>query len=244
MATRSWEFRDDLGHRHLVTFDHGRLSRWQTVTLDGTEVVRVRRWLDARGTHAFTVDGRPAQVRVSMDGVGYSYDLVIDGQHVAEAGTTLAPAGTSSVTTAATQDAWLAEQQGRRGSRSGSSWLYWIAAATLVNAVLYHVGVDLVFPIGVLFGFFLEGVFSDLGPAAGVLAQLLVASAFFVIAQRARAGSPRALMTGLILYTLDAVIAAFILLDLLFVILHIVAITGLFRAWNTARAARSAQAPA
>ena len=227
MATRTWEFQDDQLRKYVVTFDHGRWSRWQTVTANGVVASRVQRGLDATGVHRFTFDGHSGELGVRMRGLGYDYDLDVDGQRVEPRGTRLT-AGGAMPTTAPLSSAPTTHFP------SAVTWLYWIAGATLVNAALYHGGSGVAFPVGALFGFFLEGFANALGLPLGWLGHVLVAGLFFWIARRVRAGSSRALKIGIVLYSLDSVLDTLIEFDAILVALRVLAVWSLVRALRTA----------
>ena len=219
-----WEFQDDLLRRHVVTFEHGRWSRWQTVTVDGAVVIHVRRGLDATGMHQFTFAGHAGIVIVKQVRLGYRYELYVDGQSVAPQGTRLTPVDASSSPRAA---AVASASTTRPRYSSALSWLYWIAGASLVNGFLYHSGSSVVFPVGAMFGFIIEGLVMAFGAPFGWIGHPVVALGFYLIARRVRAGSSRALKLGIALYALDSVFDTLIAFDALLVGLRVLALWGM-----------------
>jgi hypothetical protein len=235
MSTRTWQFQDESLFRHVVTFEHGRWSRWQDLTVDGVVVAHVRRGLDARGSHLFNIGAHVGHVVVRSRGFGYEYDLIVDGSLIAQSGARLV----SPVEAAARMPAATATPPPR--FRSALSWLYWISGATLVNGVLYHAGSGVMFPVGATFGFIVEGIVSAFDAPFGWIGHPLVALGFWFIARRVRGGSSAALKTGIVLYALDSVLDVLIAFDPILVGLRVLALWGMIGAL---RSAPSAPAPA
>jgi len=117
--------------------------------------------------------------------------------------------------------------------RRGAQWFYWIAALSLINAVLGLAGQDWRFIIGLG----VTQLFQELAVAAGALAHVvaLAVIAFFgMLGQRALAGKTWAFLAGMILYGLDGGI--FLLIqDWIGVGFHAFAIFMMFRGYVAAR---------
>jgi hypothetical protein len=62
----------------------GTISGSRTITLDGTEIVNERQFLDEGSNHSFTVNGHPAVVRIEsrFSGLDTVYKLVADGREI------------------------------------------------------------------------------------------------------------------------------------------------------------------
>jgi FAIM1 (Fas apoptotic inhibitory molecule) protein len=231
MPTRTWRFQDEDLFKHVVTFDHGRWIRWQTVTADGVVVARVRRGLDARGSHHFTIRSHVCDVVVRSKALGYEYELQVDGRPIPENGAQLvsrveAPLPVASVTAAPAPR-----------YQSALSWLYWISGATLVNAVLYHAGSSVMFPVGATLGFLSEGVVLALGEPFGWIAHPLIALGFWLIARRVRAGSSGALKLAIVLYGIDTALDVLVIFDPILVGLRALALWSMIRVLRTAPSA-------
>ncbi len=228
MPAQTWQFQDENLFRHVVTFDHGRWSRWQTLTVDGVVLAHNRRGLDARGSYPFTIGAHAGQVVVRSKGLGYEYDLSVDGGPIAQSGARLV----SPVEASARVPAVTAAPAPR--FRSALSWLYWISGATLVNGVLYHAGSSVLFPVGASFGFLIEGIVTAFDAPFGWIGHPLVALGFWLITRRVRAGSSAALKLGVVLYALDSVLDTLIAFDAILVGLRLLALWSMIGALRTA----------
>ncbi len=235
MATRTWDFRDDQLRKYVVTFEHNRWSGWQTLTLNGKQLVHLRRRWQGNGEHSFEFDGHTGSVRIHSSGASYSYSLHVDGQHVAEQGTTLAAPGTTPNEEAMRQQ--IQREMGiRRRIGNGAGWFYWISGTSLVNAIAYNAGIDLGFPIAAISGFLLSGFAIALGvPIVGWVGHLGVAGTFWYIARRAGAGSHRAFVVGAVLYGLDTLVVVTIADSWLFAVFHALALYGIFGGWRATK---------
>jgi hypothetical protein len=228
MPARTWQFQDEDLFKHVVTFDDRRWSRWQTLTVDGIVVARVRRGLDARGSHQFNIGAHVGNVVVRNRGLGYQFDLYVDGLLIADSGARL-----MSPAQAATLIPAPAAAPAPR-FRSAVSWLYWISGATLVNAVLYHAGSSVMFPVGATLGFIIEGVADALDAPFGWIGHPLIALGFWFITRRVRGGSSAALKLGIVLYALDSVLDVLIAFDAILVGLRVLALWSMIGALRTA----------
>jgi len=242
----TWEFRDADLRRHVVTFEHNRWSGWQTLTVDVREVAHERKAWEMGGDRAFDLDGHPAVLRIVKRGWEQTYTLLVDGQIVQERGTTLARPGEEPAVNPQAMDAFVRDLEVRRQIANGSGWLYWIAGASLVNAVLYHSGSSLGFPIGAVSGFLIEGIADGLQlPALALIGHLSVAGGFWLAGRRARRGSAVAFIVGGVLYLCDTLIVFALLQDVLFTIFHAIGLYGVFRGWGAlARTRATAAVPA
>jgi hypothetical protein len=117
--------------------------------------------------------------------------------------------------------------------RRGAQWFYWIAALSLVNAVLGLAGQDWRFIIGLG----VTQLFQEIAVEAGAVAHLIALAviAFFgMLGQRAVAGKGWAFLTGMIVYGIDGLI--FLLIqDWIGVGFHVLAIVMMFRGYVAAR---------
>jgi len=228
MSTRTWQFQDENLLRHVVTFDDARWSRWQTLTVDGVVAAHVRRGLDARASHQFKIGAHVGHLRVWSKGIGYQYDLEVDGTPVAQTGTRLVSP------TEATPPVAAATAAPAPRFRPALSWLYWITGATLVNAVLYHAGSSIIFPVGATFGFIIEGIVDAFDAPFGWIGHPIVALGFWLITQRVRGGSSAALKLAIVLYSLDTALDALIAFDAILVGLRALALWSMIGALRTA----------
>lgn len=88
---------------------------------------------------------------------------------------------------------------------SGVSWFWWIAALSLVNTVLSHTGSQTTLAIGLGFTLIADAMFREMKAVAFIIDALALATicglGFF-----ARKGHFWAFVTGIVLYSLDALI--------------------------------------
>jgi hypothetical protein len=123
---------------------------------------------------------------------------------------------------------------------SGASWFWWIAGLSLVNSIMTHSGSDTGFIIGLGFTLVADNIFAEYKVVAFVIDALAIATilglGFF-----ARKGHIWAFVTGIVLYTLDAVI--YLLMESwMAVAFHGLALFYLFRGALKLRAALKAAA--
>lgn len=88
---------------------------------------------------------------------------------------------------------------------SGASWFWWIAGLSIVNSVMVHSGGDTNFVIGLGFTLLADNIFKEyiaVAIAIDVVALATIAGFGFL----ARKGHLWAFVTGIVLYSLDAVI--------------------------------------
>ncbi len=231
MPARTWQFQDEDLFKHVVTLEHGRWSRWQTVTVDGAVVSRVRRGLDARGSHHFKIGAHVCHVVVRSKALGYEYDLYVDGAAVAERGARLVSPAQAPTSIPAPAPAPAPR------FRSALSWLYWISGATLVNGALYHAGSTVMFPVGATFGFIIEGIANAFDAPFGWIGHPLIALGFWLITRRVRGGSGTALKLGIVLYALDSLLDMLVAFDAILVGLRVLALWSMVGALRTAPSA-------
>lgn len=101
-------------------------------------------------------------------------------------------------------------------ARNGINWFFWIAALSLVNTGAYLLGTTWSFVIGLGITQVVDGIMAGLvhefGPGwgalriAGLVVDLLIAGAFVLIGYFGRKGLSWAVIVGMVLYALDAVL--------------------------------------
>jgi hypothetical protein len=242
----TWDFRDADLRRHVVTFEHHRWTGWQVLTVDGREIARERKRWESGSQRTFAFDGHDATLRIVKRGYSYEYLLMVDGQLVQSVGTTLAHPGDVAAASGQAMADFARDLETQRRIANGGGWFYWIAGASLVNAILYHTGSSLGFPIGAVFGFLVEGIATELDtPLLAWIGHAAVVGAFWVVGQRARRGSNSAFVVGGLLYLLDTLIVLALIQDVLFVGFHALGLWGIYngrRALTRSRAAVPAPA--
>lgn len=88
---------------------------------------------------------------------------------------------------------------------SGARWFWWIAGLSLVNSALIHSGSDTSFVIGLGFTLIADSIFSELKAVAFAIDALAI-GAIFGLGWFAGKSHVWAFITGIVLYSLDALI--------------------------------------
>jgi hypothetical protein len=219
MTTKRWDFRDEDLRRYSVDLEHGFWSGKRLITLNGREVFRGKKMFgfDPGSEHGFEIDGHAALLRIRSRGVGYAYELYVDGIAIAPQGTTIArPApGTATppmappdtnlpipgVTTFNTRPAL--EQRVRNGGRC----FYWIAGLSAVNFAFFFMGSDTGFALGTTIDWILQGIIEELAdPSMSWMGHVAVIALFVFLGVRATAGAQWAFIVGGLIYAVDGLI--------------------------------------
>jgi hypothetical protein len=100
--------------------------------------------------------------------------------------------------------------------KSGANWFFWIAGLSIFNTIIFRLGIELTFLIGLAGTVFVEGVgiaVADELPGSATLvmvlalfAEILVAGIFVLFGVLARKGLRWAFIVGMVLYALDGVL--------------------------------------
>jgi hypothetical protein len=213
MGMRTWDFRDEGLHRYHVELEQGHWSGSRVVRLDGREVLRAKRLLEAGGELRFAEGGHLFNIVYQSDGSSWSYELVVDGQTVGVPGTVVhAPAEGPDIRVtvghvyapedSARVPAGAAIQERRD---FGARWFYWIAGLSLLNAVLYALSREWEVALGAGLGFILQGIAIELfGQRGSWLAHLPVIALFAWFGWQALRGRQWAFLAGGVIFALDA----------------------------------------
>jgi hypothetical protein len=134
-----------------------------------------------------------------------------------------------------------------RAQRNGGGWFFWIAALSLINSIVIQTGGNFNFVIGLGVTAIADTVLHPLGPIGHVLAYLfdaVVLGMFVLFGVFARKGKIWAFITGIVLYTLDAAIYAFLpeTPDWLPIGFHAFALYGIWGGLQAARKLKQAAA--
>lgn len=78
MAKKNWTLQLEDG-RHTVELDHGALSGKRRISLDGQVVEESQKTIDIGSQHTFSLDSHECTVVIRTNGLGFSYDLLLDG---------------------------------------------------------------------------------------------------------------------------------------------------------------------
>lgn len=121
--------------------------------------------------------------------------------------------------------------------KSGANWFFWIAGLSIVNIIIFRLGIELTFLIGLAGTVFVEGFgialaeelpgSATLVMALTLLAEILVAGIFVVFGILARKGLRWAFIVGMVLYALDGVVWL-LFGDYLPAVFHLLGLYGLF----------------
>lgn len=124
-------------------------------------------------------------------------------------------------------------------AHSGSDWFFWIAGLSLINSVMYALGQNVTFVVGLGATQVVDGVagllIEDIGPGGGkgiilviaVVLDLFIAGIFLLGGVLGRRRIRWAMIAGMVLYLLDGLILL-VAQDYLGVLFHLVALAGLF----------------
>jgi hypothetical protein len=88
---------------------------------------------------------------------------------------------------------------------SASRWFWWIAGLSLVNTVLIHSGSDTSFLVGLGFTLMADAMFQGI-PAVAFVIDALAIGSFVAFGWFAGKGHVWAFITGIVLYSIDALI--------------------------------------
>ena len=99
--------------------------------------------------------------------------------------------------------------------RSGANWFIWIAGLSLVNSVLFAIGSNWAFFLGLgatqfVDAFGKEIITGTTGAVIALVVDVLIAGIFVGIALTARKGAQWAFIVGIILVVLDALLLALV----------------------------------
>ena len=93
-----------------------------------------------------------------------------------------------------------------------ASWFFWIAGLSVINSLLFYMGANMNFILGLGMTQLVDGLAAGLSNGANFIAlipDLMIAGFFFYIGYRSKKIDKWAFVTGIILYTLDALIYLF-----------------------------------
>jgi hypothetical protein len=250
VTTKRWDFRDEDLRRYTVVLEHGTFSGKRVITLNGREVFRGQQLIDTGSEHRFDFEGHSGVLRVRNAGLRFEFDLLVDGNPVPPQGATIprsraadtaargsvAPIEPSVPTQAGAPAGPTAVELERadleRRVRNGGRWFYWIAALTVLNVVAYQYGSSLGFGLGMVIGFFLQGVLAALGETMSWIAHVITVGLFVFFGLRAAAGAMWAFVVGGAIYLLDGLLYIDVG-DFISIVVHAFA---LFALWSGARA--------
>jgi hypothetical protein len=99
--------------------------------------------------------------------------------------------------------------------RSGANWLIWIAGLSLVNSVLFAIGSNWAFFLGLGATQFVDAIGKEIitgttGQVLALIVDVLIAGIFVGLALVARGGAPWAFIVGIVLLVLDALLLAWV----------------------------------
>ena len=166
------------GVRHGVRISRSMFSGAE-VRVDGRSVGRI-----PGDSLAFQVEGRSAVVQRRF-GSQDEFELIVDGRSVPASDPALAPTAPALIA----PGAMVRQAQ----VRAGASWFFWIAALSMVNAVLSLAGSDVGFIVGLGFIYFVHGAIEGLTdlsttPVWALIPDALVAGLFALFGVWARRG--------------------------------------------------------
>ena len=232
-----WSLIEPSGRKHDVRVRRALLGT--RVVLDRRAVPRFDR--AAQGDrYAMTLAGHMVNVTVPPATSGQP-TLTVDGSEAFGGEVALAPAapatsaGASPITG---QD--FARYQLLQRRNTGGAWFYWIAGASLLNSLLYAARIDWGLFIGLGITQVIDGLAIALSgtvrtPVYAIVADVLVAGAFFLFGRAARAGRLAIFAIGIVVYALDGLIFIWAE-DWLALAFHGFVVFGLMNGWRAARA--------
>jgi FAIM1 (Fas apoptotic inhibitory molecule) protein len=218
MTTKRWDFRDEDLRRYTVELEHGFWSGKRVITVNGREVVREKKMFgfDPGSEHGFEIDGHAALLRIRSQGVGYAYELYVDGNATAPQGTTITRPAPGTATPMAPPDTALpipgmtmvnARPELEQRVRNGGRWFYWIAGLSAVNFVFFFMGSSTGFALGTTIDWILQGIIEELAdPSMSWIGHVAVIALFVFLGTRATAGAQWAFIVGGLVYAVDGLI--------------------------------------
>ncbi len=93
--------------------------------------------------------------------------------------------------------------------QKAANWFYWIAGLSAVNSLIFYFSKDIYFVVGLGITQFVEGIFSELTNGQSLTAlviNLIIAGFFILIGFMSNKFKKWAFLTGITLYTLDALL--------------------------------------
>ena len=114
--------------------------------------------------------------------------------------------------------------------KSGADWFYWIAGLTIINTITYILNYDWSFINGLAITQIIDAIaydFTGTLKATFVMLDVFIASIFVYLGYCAGKRKKWAFISGMIIYTLDALIFLFFK-DFLSVGFHIMALYGIY----------------
>jgi hypothetical protein len=123
--------------------------------------------------------------------------------------------------------------------RSGANWFIWIAGLSLVNSVLFAIGSNWAFFLGlgatqVVDAFGKEIITGTTGQVLALVVDVLIAGIFVGIAAVSRNGTQWSFIVGMVLVVLDALLLAWFT-DWAAVAFHGLALFFMFRGFQASR---------
>lgn len=148
----------------------------------------------------------------------------------------------------------FAEARRRQQVRSGANWFFWIAGLSVLNTVLYRLGAEISFLVGlgateVVEGFSialargLQAGAANILLAFALVLEILIAGVFVLLGIFARRGQRWAFWLGMVLYALDGIIFLLFRIWLSFGF-HLFALFMLYQGLRAAKQPQSSPAPA
>ena len=90
MATKDFKFTLEDGE-HTVHLEHGSISGKRSILVDGQPLTQEKKFVDSGGDYPFQINGHRGMVVIRNNGLGFKYDVAIDGVSVTS-GKPVAPA--------------------------------------------------------------------------------------------------------------------------------------------------------
>ena len=136
-------------------------------------------------------------------------------------------------------------------AKNGVNWFYWIAALSIINSIVFNFGGGLTFVMGLGLAQIVDGVVFGLTQSLsggmvtilrgmGIFVNLLLAGMFVVFGIFAKKGIRWVLVTGMVIYAIDAALVG-IFGDWLGLLFHGLALVGLWTGWQAMRKLRDIQ---
>lgn len=244
MAKKTWTITID-GAEHKIDLDHGSISGKRIITLDGMVIEESSKPLDTGSDHAFQIGNHICTIHIHPQGLGFKYDLSMDGVSVTSGKPTqineLSPH--SPLVTEST----LIQQQIKLENqlKGGANWFFWVAGLSLVNTVVFLFDGTINFVVGLGITQIIDGlalyISTELNPEIALFIQivglginLIILGIFVLFGVMARKRKNWAFVTGMILYALDVLILIWAS-DLLSILFHAFALYGMFQGLRAVR---------
>ena len=243
MAEKTWTINLE-GVNHTIVLEHGTWSGKRVIKLDGQVIEKSQKTLDSGTDHFFEIGDHVCAIHIRSRGVGFKYELSIDGIS-AETGKPTQNLDGTPASLYTSQTIGVFEQvKLEKQMKNGASWFFWIAGLSLINSLVFLFGGSIYFVVGLGITQIVDGIFdilaTEISPdltlfiqIVGLAINLVILGVLVFLGFKARNRKKWAFITGLVLYGLDVLILIWAG-DLFSILFHALALYGFFQGYRAA----------